>query len=209
MTGQLRHLTFAVLRWLGVDEAVIGDMQETYRESQSAWWFWREAFCALYASVLGELRVHVLSVVACLAFGLLMVYEVAPAIVRITIVAAVRSYDRSYFENGGLPPPHSGDFIWILNFAILIFTNMAGGFAAVRLYNGRLRLLAIMFAVTVVCQRLLFFLWNSTAYDPSTASLYFMFGPAGSTVITIIALESMAALAGGLAATHRRQAFGQ
>jgi len=206
---RLRHRTFNVLRWLGVHEAVIGDLQETYRDGQSVWWFWRQAVYALYASIVGELRIHALSVVACLTAGWLMVWEVAPAIVRFTLVAALRFYDRSYFENGGLPPPHSGDFIWIVNFLILIFTNMTGGFAAVRWHTGQRRLLAIIFAVTVVCQRLLFFFWHSTAYDPSTAPLYFVFRPAGPTVITLIVVESMAALAGGLIATHRRQVLGQ
>jgi hypothetical protein len=209
MTGQLRHLTFSALRWLGIDEAVIGDLEEASRTRQATYWFWRQVVSVVNKSIVGELRVHALSVIACLAAGWFVVWEVAPAIVRVTIVAAIRSYDHSYFESGGLPPPHSGDFIWILNFAILIFTNMAGGFAAVRLYDGRRRLLAIMFAVIVVCQRLLFFVWHSTAYDPSTAPLYFVFRPAGQTLITLIALESMAALAGGLAATQRRPAFGQ
>jgi hypothetical protein len=188
-----------------VDEAVIGDLEETYRGSQSAWSFWRQTVCVLYACLVGELRVHTLSVVTCLAAGWLMVWEVAPAIVRVTIAAAFRSY-RSYFENGGPLSPHSGDFIWILNFAILILINTAGGFAAVRWYNGQRRLLAVMFAVTVMCQRTLLLLWHSTAYDSSTAPLFFVFRPAGSTVITLIALESLAALAGGLAAVRGRQA---
>jgi hypothetical protein len=209
MTRQPRHVTFNVLRGLGIDEAVIGDLEETSRTRLSTYWFWRQVVSVVNKSIVGELRVHALSVIASLAAGWFVVWEVAPAIVRVTIVAVVRSYDRAYFQNGGLPPLHSGDFIWILNFSILFFTNMVGGFAAVRLYNGQRRLLAIMFALMVVCQRLLFFVWHSRAYDPSTAPLYFVFRPSGQTVITLIALESMAALAGGLAATQRRQPFGQ
>ena len=198
MSGRSRCLTFTVLRWLGVDDAVIGDLEETHRGIQSGWRFWRETVGALYAAIVGEIRIRPVSVVACLAAGWLMAWQIAPAIVRVTIAAAIRSYDHSYFANGRLPPPHSGDFIWMLNFAILIFINTVSGFAAARWHNGRRRLLALMFAATVVGQRVLLFLWHSAAYDPSTTPLYFVFRPAGQTVITLIALESMAALVGSV-----------
>ena len=207
MTGQLRHLTFSALRWLGIDEAVIGDLEEASRTRQATYWFWRQVVSVVNKSIVGELRVHALSVIACLAAGWFVVWEVAPAIVRVTIVAAIRSYDHSYFESGGLPPPHSGDFIWMLNFSIVIFTNTMGGFAAVLWHKGRRRLLAVMFAATVAGQRLLLAIWLSAAYDPSTAALYYMFRPVGWTVVTLIAVESMAALAGGLAATQGRRGF--
>jgi hypothetical protein len=197
-----------VLRWLGVDDAVIGDVEETCRVSQSGWRFWREAVGALYAAIIADLRDHPLSVLACLVAGWLMVWEVAPVIVRVTITAAIRSY-RSYFEYGGPPAPHSGDFIWILNFLILIFTNTVGGFAAVRWHTGQQQLLAIIFAATVMCQRMLLALWLSTAYDPSTTALFLMFRPVGSTVITLVALESMTALVGGMMAARRRKASSQ
>ena len=206
MTGRSRHLTLGALRWLGVGEVVIGDLEETYRDGQSGWSLCRETVGALYAAIVGELRVHPLSVLACLTAGWLMIWEIAPATLRTTVISAVRAYDHSYFENGGLPPPHSGDFIWIVNFAILIFTNAAGGFAAVRWHTGRRRLLAIMFAATVMCQRVLLALWLSTAYDPSTAALFFMFRPVGPTVITLIVLESMTAFAGGVMAARWRKA---
>jgi hypothetical protein len=209
VTAHLRHLMFAALRWVGVDEPVIGDMEETYQRGRSQWSLWREAVGALYAAMVGELRLHPVSVLACLAAGWLMIWEVAPAVIGVTIVAAVRSYDHSYFENGGMPPPHSGDFIWIVNFAILTFTNTAGGFAAVRWHTGQQRLLAIMFAATVMVQRMLLALLLSTAYDPSTARLYFVFRPVGATVVTLIALESMAALGGGMGAARSRKAPAQ
>jgi len=185
-------------------DAIEGDLAEVYQAGRSSWWYWRQLIGVIIGSIVREVRTHHVSVIACLIAGCLVAWQVAPMIVRFTIMSAIRSYDRLYFANGGLPPPHSGDFIWLVNVAILIFTNAAGGFAATRWHRGQRRLVAVMFVAAVVMQRTLLFVWNSTVYDPSAVQLYFMFRPVGATVIALITLESLAALAGGVAGARGR-----
>jgi hypothetical protein len=57
---------------LGVGEAVIGDLVEQVRAGRSRAWFWRQAFGAIGAGLVSDIRTHPVLVLRAVVIGLLL-----------------------------------------------------------------------------------------------------------------------------------------
>lgn len=189
------------------DPAFAGDLLEEFQSGKSSGWYWRQAISVLWASLFREVRVHPVACVLCLVTGWFVSSKVASIVFRFTVDVAFRSYTTWYFAQGGLPPPTSGAFIWVLNFAMTVCAFAFGGFAAVRCYSGRRSLMALMFAVIVGCEQISLVIWLSTALDLTTSPAHYVFQPTLPQNATLWALPPIAALIGGIFGA-RREATG-
>lgn len=189
----------------GVDEGAVGDLLEEFQSGKSSAWYWRQAAGVVCAAVGREFRVHPAAIVLCLLVGVLVPWAVPITVVRPTIDAAYRSYTRWYFDQGGLPPPTSATFNWVLNFSIRIAANAFGGFVAVRSYRGHQPLMALMFAVMVACQQIALIVSFSIVLDPTTIPARYAFEPIPPSVaMPLMMVPSVAALVGGMLGARRQ-----
>lgn len=69
------RLATALLSWMGPrDEALIGDLLETYRAGRSDWWYWRQVLSAVVIGVVVAVREHKLLPIRAIVIGWLAVW---------------------------------------------------------------------------------------------------------------------------------------
>jgi hypothetical protein len=72
MTGEAPAMAKWLLRCFGCspnNEAIVGDLDERYRQGRSYLWYWRQVFLTIVASFLEEIRHHKLLTLRAIAVG--------------------------------------------------------------------------------------------------------------------------------------------
>jgi hypothetical protein len=199
MTGRKPpKLATALLKCFGPEnDALVGDLAEGLQNGRSQRWYWRQSVGAIVAGGIREVQAHPVAVIRSLLIGWLAVWVLGFYSGNFAV-----SLDQWLFERGvrwlylhgyGLRP--APWVIWIIG----AFSHAFGGTLAVRYYHGHRRLMAVVYAGTVLCVDIsLFGRWiYQTATTPPPYYGEVVYAPIPVVMIALVVMPA-AALLGGL-----------
>ena len=198
-----RAARFLLERLAPPNESLVGDLAEAYRGGRSDLWYWRQAVGAIVTGGIREVQAHPVAVIRSLLIGWTTVWVLGFHRVNLAV-----GFDQWLFERGvrwfylhgyGLRP--APWVIWVIG----AFSHAFGGTLAVRYYHGHRRLMAVVYAGTVLCvDSLLFGRWiYQTATTPPPSYGEVVYAPIPVVTIALVVMPA-AALLGGLWAAGTR-----
>ena len=192
-----RAARFLLERLAPPNESLVGDLAEAYREGRSDLWYWRQVVGAIVTAGIREVQAHPVAVIRSLLIGWMAVWVLGFYSGNFAV-----GFDQWLFERGvrwfymhgyGLRP--APWVIWVIG----AFSHAFGGTLAVRYYHGHRRLMAVIYAGTVLCvDSLLFGRWiYHTATTPPPYYGDVVYAPIPVVTIALVVMPA-AALLGGL-----------
>jgi hypothetical protein len=208
MRAQPPKLATALLNsLLPGNDALTGDLAETYAQGRSRSWYWRQVVGAIFAASAREISTKPVAITRGLLIGCIVAWGFSNYVARIAL-----DLDKWLFVRG---------FSWLylhgyrLHFdpwMVAACCNVIGGYLAVRYYKGSRPVMALVYSGTILSANvILFALWVyhlETTVPPShvnVANFTFVLsaypGPLAQllqTATTAFGVMPAAALAGGL-----------
>jgi hypothetical protein len=202
-----RAARFLLERLAPPNESLVGDLAEAYREGRSDLWYWRQAVGAIVTAGIREVQAHPVAVIRSLLIGWMAVWVLGFYSGNFAV-----SLDQWLFERGvrwfymhgyGLRP--AAWVIWVIG----AFSHAFGGTLAVRYYHGHRRLMAVVYAGTVLCVDIpLFGRWiYHTVMTPPPYYGEVVYAPIAVVTIALVVMPA-AALLGGLWAAGTKSSRG-
>ncbi len=137
------------------NDALAGDLAETYAQGRSRSWYWRQVVGAIFAASAREINTQPVAITRSLVVGCIVACGFSNYVVRIAL-----DLDRWLFERG---------FSWLYlhgyrfhsdPWMVAASCTVVGGYLAVRNYHGSRPVMAVVFSATILCANVvLFALW--------------------------------------------------
>ena len=156
MRAQPPKLATALLNsLLPGNDALAGDLAETYGQGRSRSWYWRQVVGAIFAASAREISTQPMAITRALVIGCVVAWGFSNYVVRIALDVDdwlfVRGFSWLYLHGYRL---HVDPWI------VAACCNVIGGYLAVRYYKGSRPVMAVVFSATILCANVvLFALW--------------------------------------------------